>query len=132
MKTVLPETLGFDSERLGRINEVMQSYVDQGRIPGALTIVARRGEVAHAECVGWMDLEAKKSVRLDTLYPIWSMTKPITSVALMMLYEEGLFHLFDPVSRFIPEFKDVQVCVGTVGDTLVHPGRNGSSVTNVV
>jgi CubicO group peptidase (beta-lactamase class C family) len=95
----------------------MQGYVDQGRLSGAITIVARRGEIAHVECVGWMDLEAKKPVRLDALYPIFSMTKPVTSVALMMLYEEGLFHLFDPVSKFIPEFKDLQIYVKTVGET---------------
>jgi CubicO group peptidase (beta-lactamase class C family) len=107
VKMAVPETLGLDSERLGRINRAMQGYVDQGRLSGAITIVARRGEIAHAECVGWMDLEAKEPVRLDTPYPILSMTKPVTSVALMMLYEEGLFHLFDPVSKFIPEFKDM-------------------------
>jgi CubicO group peptidase (beta-lactamase class C family) len=117
MEKVVPETLGLDSERLGRINRAMQGYVDQGRLSGAITIVARRGEIAHAECVGWMDLEAKKPVRLDTLYPIFSMTKPVTSVALMMLYEEGLFHLFDPVSKFIPEFKELQVYVKTVEGT---------------
>ena len=117
MEKVVPETLGLDSERLGRINRTMQGYVDQGQLSGAITVVARRGEIAHAECVGWMDLEAKKPVQLDTLYPIFSMTKPITSAALMMLYEEGHFHLFDPVSRFIPEFKDVQVYVGTVDET---------------
>jgi CubicO group peptidase (beta-lactamase class C family) len=116
MKTVVPETLGLDSERLGRINRAMQGYVDQGKLPGAITVVARRGEIAHAECVGWMDLEAKVPVRLDTLYPIFSMTKPVTSVALMMLYEEGRFHLFDPVSKFIPEFSDVQVYVKTDGE----------------
>jgi CubicO group peptidase (beta-lactamase class C family) len=117
MEMVVPETLGLDSERLGRINRAMQGYVDQGRLSGAITIVARRGEIAHVECVGWMDLEAKKPVRLDALYPIFSMTKPVTSVALMMLYEEGLFHLFDPVSKFIPEFKDLQIYVKTVGET---------------
>jgi len=125
MEMVVPETLGLDSERLGRINRVMQGYVDQGRLPGAITVVARRGEIAYAECVGWMDLEAKKPVRLDTLYPIFSMTKPVTSVALMMLYEEGHFQLFDPVSRFIPEFKDVQVYVKTVEGTpeFTNPER---------
>jgi CubicO group peptidase (beta-lactamase class C family) len=117
MKMAVPETLGLDSGRLGRINRAMQRYVDQGRLPGAITIVARRGEIAHAECVGWMDLEAKKPLRLDALYPIFSMTKPATSVALMMLYEEGLFQLFDPVSKFIPEFKDLQVYVKTVDET---------------
>jgi CubicO group peptidase (beta-lactamase class C family) len=117
METVVPETLGLDSERLGRINRVMQGYVDQGRLSGAITIVARRGEIAHAECVGWMDLEAKKPVRFDALYPIFSLTKPVTSVALMMLYEEGFFHLFDPVSKFIPEFKDVRVYVKSVDET---------------
>ena len=125
VKKVVPETLGFDSERLGRISRTMQGYVDQGKLPGAITVVARRGEIAHAECFGWMDLEAKKPVQLDALYPIFSMTKPITSVALMMLYEEGRFHLFDPVSKCIPEFKDMQVYVGTVDETpeFIDPER---------
>jgi len=117
MEMAAPETLGLDSERLGRINRTMQGYVDQGRLSGAITIVARRGEIAHAESVGWMDLEAKKPLRLDALYPIFSMTKPVTSVALMMLYEQGLFHLFDPVSKFIPEFKELQVYVKSVDGT---------------
>lgn len=113
MKTVAPDTVGFSPQRLGRIRSIMQAYVDQGKLPGAITVVARRGQIAHAECFGWMDLEAKKPMRFDNIFLIYSMTKPITSVAMMMLYEEGRFQLHDPISKFIPEFKDVQVYVKT-------------------
>ena len=109
MKIVAPEKVGFSPSRLDHVRTVMQSYVDKGKLPGAVTLIARRGQVAHAECVGMRDIEARKPMQLDTLFPIYSMTKPITAVAMMILYEEGRFQLFDPLSKFIPEFKDVKV-----------------------
>lgn len=109
MNTIAPEKVGFSPSRLTRIRTVMQSYVDKGKLPGAVTLIARRGQVAHAECFGMRDIEARKPMQLDTLFPIYSMTKPITAVAMMILYEEGRFQLFDPLSKFIPEFKDVKV-----------------------
>ena len=111
MNTVSPESVGFSSERLKRVDQVMQKYVDQGKLPGVLSLVARRGQVAHLSKVGWMDVEAKKPIAFDTLFRIYSMTKPITSVAVMMLYEEGRFFLGDPVAKYIPEFEDVKVLV---------------------
>jgi CubicO group peptidase (beta-lactamase class C family) len=109
MNTIAPEKVGFSPSRLTRIRTVMQSYVDKGKLPGAVTLIARRGQVVHAECFGMRDIEARKPMQLDTLFPIYSMTKPITAVAMMILYEEGRFQLFDPLSKFIPEFKDVKV-----------------------
>jgi len=106
-----PEEVGLSSQRLQRINKVMQGYVDEKKVAGAVTMVARRGKVAHLECFGMMDIESKKPMQVDTIFRIYSMSKPITSVAVMMLYEEGHFQLSDPVSRFIPEFKDVKVFV---------------------
>jgi CubicO group peptidase (beta-lactamase class C family) len=113
MNTVAPEKVGFSPSRLDHVRTVMQSYVDKGKLPGAVTLIARRGQVAHAECVGMRDIEARKPMQLDTLFPIYSMTKPITAVAMMILYEEGKYQLYDPLSRFIPEFKDVKVILKT-------------------
>jgi len=106
-----PEEVGLCTERLKRINKVMQSYVDENKVAGLVTMVARRGKVVHFECFGARDIEANKPMQPDTIFRIYSMSKPITSVAVMMLYEEGYFQLNDPVSKFIPEFKDVKVFV---------------------
>ena len=111
MKTIKPEHVGCSSKRLERIGSVMQRYVDEGKIAGLLPVVARRGHVVYAECFGMMDLEARKPMQFDTLFRIYSMTKPITSVAVMMLYEEGFFQLTDPISRFVPGFEDTQVLI---------------------
>ena len=111
MQTVKPEQVGLSSERLKRIDVAMQQYVDESKIAGILTMVARRGRMVHAECFGMMDVEANKPMQFDTIFRIYSMTKPITSVAVLMLYEEGYFHLTDPISRFIPGFEDVKVLV---------------------
>lgn len=107
----LPEKVGLSATRLERISPFMQGYVDSEKLSGTITMVARRGKVAHFECVGMMDKEAGKPMEPDTIFRIYSMTKPITCVAIMMLYEEGLFQLNDPVSKFIPEFKDLKVFV---------------------
>jgi CubicO group peptidase (beta-lactamase class C family) len=104
-----PREVGFDASRLARIDTHFQRYVDDGRLPGYLVAVARRGQIAHLATYGNRDVEAGAPVELDTLWRIYSMTKPITSVAAMMLYEEGAFELKDPVSRFIPSFADTKV-----------------------
>ena len=113
MNAVTPEKVGLSSTRLRHLRTEMQGYVDQGKLAGLITLVARCGKVAHLECYGMMDIEANKPMQLDTIFRIYSMTKPVTSVALMMLVEEELVQLDDPVSRFIPEFKDLKVFVGT-------------------
>ncbi|MBI3473594.1 MAG: beta-lactamase family protein, partial [Candidatus Solibacter usitatus] len=106
-----PEEVGLSSQRLARIRPAIQRYLDRNEIAGAVTLVARRGRIAHLETHGVIDLESKRPVEPDTLFRIASMTKPITSVAVMMLYEEGRFQLLDPVSKFIPEFKNPRVAV---------------------
>ncbi len=111
MLTVEPEQVGCSAERLKRIDRAMERYVEEGKIAGILAMVARRGAMVYAKCFGMMDIEACKPVQFDTLFRIYSMTKPITSVAVMMLYEEGHFQLFDPVSRFISGFEHTQVLV---------------------
>ncbi len=109
LPTAIPEDVGVSAERLERIRSVMQGYVDNGHLPGILTVVARRGKIVHFETVGMRDIENKKPVEADTIFRIYSMSKPITSVAVMMLYEEGHFQLDTPVSDFIPEFKNMKV-----------------------
>jgi CubicO group peptidase (beta-lactamase class C family) len=111
MDTVKPEKAGFSSERLGRISAVMQRTVDEGKYAGILTMVARRGQIAHMDCFGMMDMEAGRPMQPDAIFRIYSMSKPITSVAVMMLYEEAHFQLNTPVSEFIPGFKNVKVFV---------------------
>lgn len=113
MDAITPEEVGFSAQRLSRIGTVMQRYVDQNKLPGVIAVVARCGRLVYLERFGMMDVEAAKPMQFDTIFRIYSMTKPITSVALMMLYEEGHFQLNDPVSRFIPEFADVKVFAGT-------------------
>lgn len=127
MQIAQPESVGFSSERLKRIKSVMQRYLDRQQLAGMITLVARRGQVIHLESQGWMDREAGKPMALDTIFRIYSMTKPITSTAVMMLLEECHFHLSDPISRFIPAFKDVRVYqprrASPVDYELVQPQR---------
>jgi CubicO group peptidase (beta-lactamase class C family) len=106
-----PETLGLSPERLERIGAAVQRSIDDKRIAGAVTLVARRGRVAWFKAQGMMDREASKPMRPDTIFRICSMTKPITSVAVMMLYEEGRFLLDDPISKYIAEFRHPKVLV---------------------
>ena len=106
---VVPEEVGVSAERLERIRPVMQGYVDDGHLPGFLTVVARHGKIVHFETIGMQDVENNKPVEPDTIFRIYSMSKPITSVAVMILYEEGHFQLGTPVSKFIPEFEKMNV-----------------------
>ena len=106
-----PETLGLSSERLERIGTAVQHDIDDKRIAGAVTLVIRRGHVAWFKSLGMMDREAGKAMQPDAMFRICSMTKPITSVAVMMLYEEGRFLLEDPVSKYLPEFRNPKVLV---------------------
>lgn len=116
MNIVSPESVGFSSERLKRINRFMQGYIEDKKLAGAVIMLARRGEVFHLENYGVQDLESGAAVERDTIFRLYSMTKPITSVAVMMLYEEGRFSLDDPVGKFIPAFADMKVLEG-MGET---------------
>jgi CubicO group peptidase (beta-lactamase class C family) len=106
-----PESVGLSSERLERIGTVVQHDIDDKRIAGTVTLVVRHGHVAYFKAQGMMDREAGKPMPTDALFRICSMTKPITSVAVMMLYEEGKFLLDDPISKYLPEFKNQKVLV---------------------
>ena len=107
-----PAEVGLDAERLGRIDGTFARYVDDGRLAGYLVTVSRHGKLAHVSSYGARDREEGLPVESDTLWRIFSMTKPITSVAAMMLYEEGALQLTDPVSKFIPSFADLRVYAG--------------------
>jgi CubicO group peptidase (beta-lactamase class C family) len=105
-----PEDLGLSRARLDRIRPFFERrYVEGGLLPGMVTLVARRGRVAHLECFGSRNVATGEPMTEDTIFRIYSMTKPVVSVALMTLYEEGLFQLDDPVSRFIPAWADLRV-----------------------
>ncbi|MBO0859878.1 MAG: beta-lactamase family protein, partial [Chloracidobacterium sp.] len=108
---VTPEEVGLASARLANIRSVMNRHVAEKQIPGAIGLIARRGKIAYQETFGMADVEAGKPMRLDTIHRIYSMSKPITSVAVMMLYEEGKFQLSDPVAKYLPEFSKMQVMI---------------------
>jgi CubicO group peptidase (beta-lactamase class C family) len=109
MKIANPEELGFSSERLLRIHSLMNRYVESGKLAGIVTCVVRSGQIVHRETFGHQNLETKTSMSKDSIFRIASMTKPIASVALMMLYEESLFNLTDAVSQYITAFKKAKV-----------------------
>jgi CubicO group peptidase (beta-lactamase class C family) len=125
METVRPESVGFSSERLARVDAKMQRYVDENKLAGVITLIARRGQVAHFGMCGMADCEANRPMQPDTIFRIYSMTKPITTVAALMLYEEARLRLTDPLSAYIPAFKDVQVLDNTPGSgvRLLPPAR---------
>ena len=106
-----PEDVGMSSDRLQRVNDVIKTYIDSGQISGAVTMVSRKGRIAHFEAQGLMDIEGKTPMRKDAIFRMASMSKPVTGVAILMLMEEGKLRLTDPVSRFIPEFKNTKVAM---------------------
>jgi CubicO group peptidase (beta-lactamase class C family) len=111
-KLTKPENVGLSSERLKNIGESMRSLIDSKKIPGTVTLVARKGEIVHFEANGKRDIERDLPMEIDTIHRIYSQSKPITGAALMMLFEEGKFLMTDPVAKYLPEFSDMQVCVG--------------------
>jgi CubicO group peptidase (beta-lactamase class C family) len=124
MKVVTPEHVGFSTTRLGRIGRFMQHYVAEQKLAGVMTLVARQGQIVHWQSFGRRDLAANKPLERDTIFRIYSMTKPITSVAAMMLYEQGHFLLDDPLAGFMPEFKAVKVYLGF--GIIVDAKRSGA------
>ena len=106
------ETVGMSGERLNRIGSVMRKLIDEKKIPGTVSLVARRGEVVHFEANGLRDVERGLPMELDTIFRLYSQSKPVTGAAVMILFEEGHFLLTDPVSKYLPEFAEMQVYVG--------------------
>ena len=104
-----PEKVGFSSERLAMIHPTMQKFIDDEKVPNIIALVARHGKIVHFEAQGYMDIESKQPVKEDAFFRLYSNTKPITGIATMILYEEGLLNLDDPVSKYIPAFSNPQV-----------------------
>jgi CubicO group peptidase (beta-lactamase class C family) len=111
LPTTKPEEVGLSSQRLQQIHAMVQRHIDAGDITGAVMFVARKGQIAYLEAQGAMDLESKKPMTRDSLFRMASMTKPVIGTAIMMMLEEGKLQLGDPVSKYIPEFKDMKVAV---------------------
>lgn len=128
-----PEQLGLSKTRLARIKNWMQGYIDEAKLPGATTLVARHGEVVFSKTLGYGDLEKKKPLKQDSILRFYSMTKPITAVAVMILYEQGLFQLDDPISAFIPAFRDMTVYrSGPVENPITEPAARPITIQNLM
>ena len=126
LPTGKPEEVGMSTERLQRIQQMLQKHIAAGEMAGASAVVVRKGKVVYQTYQGVMDLESKKPVTADTMFRVASMTKPVTSAAIMMMIEEGKVHLNDPVSRYIPEFKSLKVAVQS-GPPVASPNGRGST-----
>ena len=124
-----PKSLGLDPERLPRIDAHLAGYTARGQLSGTLLLIARRGAIGHVSVQGPADRERGKPLKRDALFRIYSMTKPIVSVALMMLFERGLFQLDDPVERFIPSFARLRVAID---DTRSEPVRRPVTIRHVL
>jgi CubicO group peptidase (beta-lactamase class C family) len=128
-----PESVGLSSERLERIGATVQRNIDDQRLAGAVTLVARHGRVAWLKAQGMTDREAGRPMPTDAMFRICSMTKPVTSVAVMMLYEEGKFLLADPVSKYLPEFKNSKVLVKPPkGDPYTIPATKEITIRDLL
>ncbi len=132
IKTSSPELLGFSSDRLQRLRSWLAEQVSGDRVAGASLLVGRRGKVAFFEATGHCDKEHARAFEKDTVVRIYSMTKPITTVAAMVLYEEGRFQLDDPVHKYIPGFKEVKVWAGEGGINNVVPCESPMLVRHVM
>lgn len=133
LPTTSPEAVGLSSERLQRIAATVQREIDNQHIAGAVTLVARKGRVAWLKGQGSMDREAGKAMRPDAIFRICSMTKPITTLAAMLLYEDGRFLLEDPVSKYLPEFKNPRVLVKpSSGQPYTIPASHEITIRNLL
>jgi CubicO group peptidase (beta-lactamase class C family) len=116
LPSAAPEDAGISGARLTRIDDFVERHLEANHLAGAVTLVARRGKIVQFEAYGLQDIEADTPMSTDSIFRIYSMSKPITSVAVMILFEEGRFLLKDPVSRWLPEFKDIEVGVEEVDE----------------
>ncbi len=123
---IKPELVGFSADRLTRLDQAMQALVDSRQLAGIVTVLARHGKIVEEKTYGYADLAGQKAMQKDAIVRIYSMTKPITGIAMMMLYEEGKWKPSDPISRYIPEFRDLKVFSGVDKDgnpTYDKPGH---------
>lgn len=131
--TAKPESVGLSTERLQRIRPWMERYVGEGRLPGATTLVARHGQVVYCQSVGLSDVEQKTPMTAESILRFYSMSKPVTAVAVLMLYEQGFFQLDDPLGEFIPGFKDARVYVsGTGAEMRTEPAAGPVTIHHLL
>jgi CubicO group peptidase (beta-lactamase class C family) len=135
LPTAKPENVGISTERLTRLGDGMKSLVDQGRLAGVVTMVARHGKVVEFEAAGKRDIGANLPMQKDSIFRIYSMSKPITGVAMMMLFEEGKWQLNDPVARYVPEFANLKVYATDAAGNMVlkeqsHPMTMGELMSH--
>jgi CubicO group peptidase (beta-lactamase class C family) len=127
MTVAKPESVGFSSERLERLHALMQEAVDAKQLPGAVTLLARHGKVVDYRTYGMRDAASGAAMTRDTIFRAFSMTKPVTGVAMMLLYEQGKWLPSDPIAKYIPEFAHLKVCKGVDGagnmilEDPIHP-----------
>ena len=134
LAVVEPVAVGMSAEGLGELDAAMQGFVDRGELAGVVTVVARHGKIAHFETFGMQDIATGVPMAKDTIFRIYSMTKPIAGVALMTFYEEGRFELDDPVAKFIPEFADLRVAKepGPDGQPVVEDANHPMTIRELV
>ena len=133
LSTALGKVAGMSPERLSRIDTVMNAYVAMGKMPGMVCLIARHGKIVYFKSFGKMDIEANKLMQTNSMFRIASMTKAITSVAVMTLYEQGKFLLEDPVSKYIPEFKAPKVVMlSASGDTVLVPAKSEITIRQLL
>jgi len=128
MSSTKPERQGFSSERLAKLTQLMNAKVEDGTMVGGMGMIARNGKIIYSQTYGQADREAGKVMTDDAIYRIYSMSKPITGVALMMLYEEGKFRLNDPIAMYIPEMVNLQIALSTGGTGVVSDGSTSTAI----
>jgi len=128
MSSTKPERQGFSSERLTKLTQLMNAKVEDGTMVGGMGMIARNGKIIYSQTYGQADREAGKVMTDDAIYRIYSMSKPITGVALMMLYEEGKFRLNDPIAMYIPEMANLPVALSTGGTGVVSDGTTSIAI----
>ena len=129
-----PESLGFDGQRLAKLDAYMSKAVADGRVAGMITLLARHGQIVSEKIYGAKRLDSNQPMTRDTIFRLYSMTKPITGVAMMILFEDGKWRLDDPVTRFVPEFKELKVFTGTdaEGHLTVEPMKRPPTMREVM
>ena len=128
-----PESVGMSSGKLREIRPLMQSFVDKEKVAGLVTAVARDGKVVHFEAIGSMDVERNRPMQADTIFRMYSMTKPVTAAAIMILVEEGKVQISDPVSKYIPEFQDLEVHIENQdGSTRLVPAERPITIKHLM
>jgi len=127
-----PEEVGLSTSRLKRLTTILQKDIERGLLPGAVALIARRGRLPYFECLGQRDPASRSPMQRDAIFRIYSMTKPIVSVAAMMLWEEGQFLLGDPIAKYLPEFAAPQVAVERDGTVTLVPAKQPITVQDLL